>query len=112
MSTKTEIVVCRASYRKVFNNPQAQRLKTHPSESVRSQESDEVISPRHVCDFPATARVALPDARIADYPVAHINARLVSSPLVPPAGPATRHDDGGYRRWCPHRVWPNFGTPT
>src|SRR5215471_1299116 len=82
------------------------------SESDRSQESAEAISPPHACDFPGTARGVLPGVRVADYPAAHINARLESSPLVPPAWPAIRHDDDGYRRSCPHRVWPNFGTPT
>src|SRR5215470_5273978 len=82
------------------------------NESDRSKESGEVTSPPHACDFPATAGVVLPGARVADYPVAHINARLESSPLVPPAWPATPHDDGGCRHWYPHREWPNFGTPT
>jgi hypothetical protein len=71
------------------------------SKSDRSQESGEAISLPHVCHFPATARVVRPGARVRDYPDAGINARLESSPLVPPAGPATRHDGGGYRRSCP-----------
>src|SRR5689334_7077060 len=82
------------------------------SESDRSQEFGEAISLPHACGLPATARVVRPGARVRDCPVAGTNARLESSLLVPPAWPATRHDDGGYRRWCPHRQWPNFGTPT
>src|SRR5205823_5134575 len=54
-------------------------------ESGRSKESGEAISPPDACDFPATADVALPDARVRDYPVAGINAQLESEPLVPGA---------------------------
>src|SRR5438874_4099062 len=80
-------------------------------ESDRSKESGEAISRLHACDFPVTAGGALPVARVRDYPVAGINAQLEPEPLVPPAWPATRHDDRECRRSCPHREWPNFGTP-
>src|SRR5438034_4217249 len=82
------------------------------SESDRWQESGEASSRLDACDFPATDRVVLPDGPVADYPVTHINARLESLPLVLPARPATRHDDGGYRHSSVHRECPNFGTPT
>src|SRR5436190_11400497 len=85
---------------------------TGRNESGRWKESGEAGSPPHACDFPVTARVGLLDARAQDYPVAHINAGLESLPLVPPAWPATRHDDDGYRHSSLHREWPNFGTPT
>src|SRR5438874_3880039 len=50
------------------------------SESDQWQESGEAGSRLDACDFPATARVVLPGGPVADYPVAHINARLESSP--------------------------------
>src|SRR5438874_10795922 len=80
-------------------------------ESDRSKESGAAISPLRACDFPATTGGALPDARVRDYPVASINAQLESEPLVPGAWPATRRDGEERRRSCPHREWPNFGTP-
>src|SRR2546423_9489428 len=82
------------------------------SESDRWQESGEASSRLDACDFPATARVVLPGGPVRDYPVAGINARLESSPLVLPAWPAIRHDDGGHRHASPHREWPHFATPT
>jgi hypothetical protein len=53
--------------------------------NCREQESGEVIRPPHASGFPATAPVVLPGAPVAGYPVAGINARLESLPLVPPA---------------------------
>src|SRR5438552_18814880 len=79
-----------------------------PPESDQSKESGAAISPPDACDFPATADVALPDARVRDYPVAGIIAQLESEPLVPLAWPAIGRDDGGCRHSCPHTEWPNF----
>src|SRR5438874_11974601 len=82
-----------------------------PPESDQSQEPGAAISPMRACDFPATAGGALPGAGVRDYPVAGTSAQLESEPLVPGAWPATRRDGEERRRSCPHREWPNFGTP-
>jgi len=76
------------------------------TESDRSKESGEVSFTAACLRLSRNSSRRAAGVRVQTIQLLKINVQVESSLLVPPAGPATGHDDGGYKR--PRRGWPNF----